>query len=401
MYEFYQDLLVRNDSKIILFVIDGLGGLPRNPGGKTELGTARTPHLDRLAALSTCGLLEPVLPGVTPGSGPSHLALFGYDPVRCLIGRGVMEALGANFPVEKGDLCIRVNFATANREGIIVDRRAGRLRDEEMIRICRELQARISVPDYEIFFWPVKEHRAALIIRGPYLHDKISDTDPQETGRPPVEVQAADPEKGRRTVEVVTRIISESWKVLADEPQANRLLLRGFSFYQPYPTMEERFGVRALGLACYPMYRGLARLVGMTIDDRPRDLGQVLDVLQERWEEFDYFFLHFKKTDSAGEDGDFDRKVEAIEEADAVIPRIQALTPEVLAVTGDHSTPSVLKNHSWHPVPALVHSRYAVPDSLEKFDEGHCARGSLGVRPTLHLMGIIMAQARRLKKFGA
>ncbi len=401
MYEMYRDLLVRNDSKIVVFILDGLGGLPTTPGGKTELGTARTPHLNRLAAHSSCGLLEPLLPGITPGSGPSHLALFGYDPLQYRIGRGVMEALGSSFPVQRGDLCIRVNFATADRSGSIIDRRAGRLSDEEMIRVCAKLQQGVAVSGYEIFFHPVKEHRAALIIRGPELREDLFDTDPQVTGLPPLEVRAADPEQGRPTVELVSRVVSEAWRILADEPQANRILLRGFSFYHPSPTMEECFGVRALGLACYPMYRGLARLVGMTVDERPRDLEQLLAIFKERWEEFDYFFLHYKKTDSAGEDGDFERKVRAIEEADSVLPRILALAPDVLAVTGDHSTPSILKSHSWHPVPLLISSPYALPDGLGKFDEVHCARGSLGVRPTLHLMGLLLAHARRLKKYGA
>jgi 2,3-bisphosphoglycerate-independent phosphoglycerate mutase len=401
MYDFYQDLIEKNDSKIVLVVLDGLGGLPRTPGGKTELGSAVTPNLDQLAALSTCGLMEPVLPGITPGSGPAHLALFGYDPVKFQIGRGVLEALGASFPVQPGDLCIRINFATADSGGVITDRRAGRIESSEMERICKKLQAAVSAPGYELFFHPVKEHRAALVLRGPGLYDRLNDTDPQVTGKPPVELKAAEPDKGESTVHLLNTIVKSSWKALADERAANALLLRGIAFYHPLPTMEERYGLRSLALAAYPMYRGLASLVGMTVDRRPQDWEQTLDVLQERWDEFDFFFLHFKKTDSTGEDGDFDRKVGMIEAADAGLPRIVSRGPDVLAVTGDHSTPAVMAGHSWHPVPVLVHSPYTLHDGLEKFDEVHCARGTFGLRPTAQLMAILLAHARRLKKFGA
>ncbi len=402
MYGFYKDLIVRNESKIVLLVLDGLGGLPRTPGGETELAAASTPNLDRLAAVSSCGLLEPIAPGVTPGSGPSHMALFGYDPLQYQIGRGVLEALGAAFPVEPGDLCIRINFATADGRGVITDRRAGRLASEDMERICARLQEGVPAPPgVEIFFHPVKEHRAALIITGKGLYEKIADTDPQVTGKPPLPLRAEDAEAGRGTVELLQGLVDASCKVLAGEPKANSLLFRGISFYHPLPSMEERYGLRALALAAYPMYRGLAGLVGMTVDRRPTDWEQTLDILQERWEEFDFFFVHFKKTDSSGEDGSFENKVKATEDGDAGVPRIMSRSPDVLAVTGDHSTPSVLASHSWHPVPVLLRSRYAMQDRLEKFDEVHCARGSLGLRPSLHLMGLLLANALRLKKYGA
>jgi 2,3-bisphosphoglycerate-independent phosphoglycerate mutase len=401
MYDFYRDLIDRNDSKIVLLVLDGLGGLPKTPGGPTELGAAKTPNLDALAARSTCGLMEPILPGVTPGSGPSHMSLFGYDPLKYQIGRGVLEALGSSFPVKPGDLCIRLNFATADADGNITDRRAGRLENAEMERICLKLQEKVSAPGFEIFFHPVREHRAALILRGPGLYDRLNDTDPQVTGKPPADLRAADPGEGEATVKLLNAIVKSAWEALADEPKANALLLRGISFYHPLPTMEERYGLRSLALAAYPMYRGLAGLVGMTVDERPRDWDQTLDVFQERWEEFDFFFLHFKKTDSAGEDGDFERKVKAIEDADAGVPRILSRDPDVLAVTCDHSTPSVLAGHSWHPVPVLINSRYTLQDGLGKFDELHCSRGSYGHRPSLHLMAYLLANALRLKKYGA
>lgn len=401
MYDFYRDLVAKNDSKIVLFVLDGLGGLPREAGGKTELATARTPNLDRLAAVSSCGLLEPVLPGVTPGSGPSHLALFGYDPLQFRIGRGVMEALGVNFPVERGDLCIRLNFATADAAGILVDRRAGRPKDEETARLAAKLQAAVAVRGYEIFFRPVKEHRAALVVRGPGLAEGIHDTDPQVTGRPPLPVAAEDAAKAARTVEVLTSIVAQAERALADEPKANRMLLRGISFFHPLPTLEERFGLRACGVAAYPMYKGLARLAGMAVDDGPKVPADLVRALAERWADFDYFFVHYKYTDSSGEDGDFDRKVRMIEEADSLVPAIEALRPDALAVTGDHSTPAVMKGHSWHPVPALLHSRWCLADGLPGFNEVQCARGTLGLRPTLHLMALLLAHARRLNKYGA
>jgi 2,3-bisphosphoglycerate-independent phosphoglycerate mutase len=401
MYDFYKDLVAKNDTKIVLLVMDGLGGLPREAGGKTELATARTPNLDRLAAISSCGLLEPVLPGVTPGSGPSHLALFGYDPLRFRIGRGVMEALGVNFPVERGDLCIRLNLATADAAGMLVDRRAGRPKDEETVRLAAKLQAAVAVPGYEIFFRPVKEHRAALVVRGPGLAEGIRDTDPQVTGRPPLPVAGDDPGKTARTVEVLTSIVAQAERALADEPKANRMLLRGISFFHPLPTLEERFGLRACGVAAYPMYKGLARLAGMAVDDGPKVPADLVRALRERWADFDFFFVHYKYTDSSGEDGDFERKVRMIEEGDGLLPAIEALRPDVLAVTGDHSTPAVMKGHSWHPVPALLHSRWCLADGLPGFDEVSCARGTLGLRPTLHLMALLMAHARRLNKYGA
>jgi len=259
----------------------------------------------------------------------------------------------------------------------------------------------VSVPGCEIFFRPVKEHRAALVVRGPGLAEGIHDTDPQVTGRPPLPVTAADPEAGRRTVEVLTSIVSQAELALAGEPAANRLLLRGISFFHPLPPIAERFGLRACGIAAYPMYKGLARLAGMSVDDGPRTPEDLVRTLGERWGEFDFFFVHYKYTDSSGEDGDFDRKVRMIEEGDALVPAIEALGPDVLCVTGDHSTPSVLKGHSWHPVPALVHSRWTLADGLGKFDEVSCARGTLGLRPTLHLMGLLMAHALRLAKYGA
>jgi 2,3-bisphosphoglycerate-independent phosphoglycerate mutase len=401
MYEFYQDLIAKNDSKIVLFVMDGLGGLPREAGGKTELATARTPNLDRLAAKSSCGLIEPVLPGVTPGSGPSHLALFGYDPLQFRIGRGVMEALGVNFPVEPGDLCVRLNFATADAQGVLTDRRAGRPKDEETVRLAAKLQKAVAAAGYEIFFRPVKEHRAALVVRGPGLAEGIHDTDPQVTGRPPLPVVGADPAKTRRTVELLTSIVAQAERALADEPRANRMLLRGISFFHPLPTLEERFGLRSCGIAAYPMYKGLARLAGMAVDDRPKTPADLVAALGDRWADFDFFFVHYKYTDSSGEDGDFDRKVRMIEEADALLPGIEALGPDVLAVTGDHSTPAVMKGHSWHPVPVLLRSRWSLTDNLPGFDEVSCARGTLGHRPTLHLMGLLMAHAQRLSKYGA
>ena len=402
MYDFYKDLIAKNDSKIVLLVMDGLGGLPREAGGKTELATARTPNLDRLAAISSCGLFEPVLPGVTPGSGPSHLALFGYDPLQFRIGRGVMEALGVNFPVERGDLCVRLNFATADAQGILVDRRAGRPKDEETVRLAAKLQAAVAVPGYEIFFRPVKEHRAALVVRGPGLAEGIRDTDPQVTGKPPLPVVGVDPradEEDRRGADLDRRAGRAGARGRAEgqpDAAARDLLLP--------PAADARGAFRrcaACGIAAYPMYKGLARLAGMAVDDRPKTPADLVAVLKDRWADFDYFFVHYKYTDSSGEDGDFERKVRMIEECDALLPAIEALRPDVLAVTGDHSTPAVMKGHSWHPVPALLHSRYCLADGLPGFDEVHCARGTLGQRPTLHLMALLLAHALRLSKYGA
>ena len=395
-------LLQDNGSKIILFVWDGLGGI-QGPGGKTELGAARTPNADRLLDSGTCGLLEPVYPGVTPGSGPGHLGLFGYDPIEYQIGRGALEAVGVGFDLQHGDVAARLNFCTLDAKGRITDRRAGRIASDESARIVARLAEAVREVDGVRVLWaPVKEHRALLVLRGEGLSDAIEDTDPQKEGVPPLDVRGRDGSKETaRTAAIARKVLTQAMKVLAGEKKANGLLARGFARRPHWPTLQERFGLRAAVVAGTPMYRGVAQLVGMEALEAANDLPKDIASLAAAWDKYDFFFLHYKHTDKAGEDGDFQAKVRAIEQADAAIPDLLRLRPDVLLITADHSTPSAMKAHSWHPVPVLLWAKTARRDGVETFDEVACLRGGLGQRPSTHLMPLALAHAGRLAKFGA
>jgi 2,3-bisphosphoglycerate-independent phosphoglycerate mutase len=394
-----RELLTKNDSKIVLLVADGLGGLPLTPGGKTELETANTPNLDALAKIGVQGGSLPVCPGIAPGSGPGHLGLFGYDPVKYLIGRGALEATGIGFQMQPGDVAARGNFCTLDSAGKISDRRAGRIPTEESAPLAIRLRD-AKVPGCEVFVEPVKEHRFVVVFRGLGLHGNVKDTDPQAIGVPPLAAvpQEADSQK---TAEVANNWIAAATKLLAGEKKANGLTLRGFAARPNLPTYEEVYGLRAAAIAVYPMYKGLANLVGMQIVGTAQTLAEQIDVLEQNWSKYDFFFLHYKYTDSTGEDGNFDAKVKKIEEFDAVIPRVTALKPNVLIVTGDHSTPSYLKAHSWHPVPTLLVSDCCRPDGHATFGENTAIRGGLGQFKAKYLMTLALANAGRLAKYGA
>ncbi|HEX7089383.1 MAG TPA: 2,3-bisphosphoglycerate-independent phosphoglycerate mutase [Longimicrobiales bacterium] len=395
------DLVEHGESRIVLVVMDGLGGLPDPESGRTELETASTPNLDRLARAAAVGMLEPVAPGISPGSGPGHLALFGYDPVRWNIGRGVLSALGVGFDLREGDVAARLNFATLDAEGRVVDRRAGRPSDAENRRLVERLRADVPAPEgVELFFEPEKEHRAVMVLRGGGLSAALSDTDPQETGVPPLHVRPL-AEGAERTARIVQDILDAAARALADEPRANGLLARGFAAYERYPSLADRFKLRGLAIARYPMYRGLARLLGMDVAPVPEtDEGSVA-TLERAFTSYDFHFIHFKYVDSRGEDGDFLAKVKAIEAVDALIPRIEALAPDVLIVTGDHSTPSRMRAHSWHPVPVLIASKWARGGGVTGFGERECRKGELGIFAAKHLMSLALAHAGRLARFGA
>ena len=398
--EFIDSLVVKNDTKIIFLIMDGLGGLPMG-GRETELEAANTPNLDALARKSVCGLLDPIGYGITPGSGPAHFALFGYDPVKNNIGRGILEGAGIDFPMTDRDLLIRINFATIDKQGVVIDRRAGRIDNETNRRICGKLQENIrKISDVEIIFEPVREHRALLALRGDGLREEMQETDPQKTGCPPLPPNALVPE-AQETAVILQKLIDKAREVLADEPKANMLLLRGYSRYRRYPYISERFGLNALAIASYPMYRGIARLLGMAIGPQPATIQEEITALRENYGKYDFFFVHVKPTDSRGEDGNFDAKVKVIEEVDSLIPLVTDLNPDVLVVTGDHSTPAALASHSWHPLPALLYSATCRPDRVERFGERDCICGGLGRMPMVHLMGLALAHAGRLEKFGA
>jgi len=386
--------------KIVLFVLDGLGGLPHPETGLTELETARTPNLDALAAESSLGAQVPVSPGISPGSGPGHLSLFGYDPVEFIIGRGALSALGVGFDLRPGDLAARLNLATFDEQGRVLDRRAGRPPDEEGRRIVEKIQDGLVAPEgVEIFMDHEKEHRVVLILRGPGLAADLTDTDPQATGVPPLMVTASDPESEESAV-LMQGVLDQIWEILREEPVINGVLARGFAAYEGYPSFEQRFGLRALAIAQYPMYRGVARLVGMDVREVPASPHDLASLLEKHFADYDFFFLHFKYTDSRGEDGDFEGKVKAIESVDPLIAEILRLDPEVLVVTGDHSTPATYGAHSWHSVPVLLASPWARPTG-EGFGESECRQGDLGTFEGKHLMTLALAHAGRLAKFGA
>ncbi|MFZ0426724.1 MAG: 2,3-bisphosphoglycerate-independent phosphoglycerate mutase [Acidobacteriota bacterium] len=395
-----ESLASENDSKIVFFVMDGLGGLPVAGRTKTELQTARTPSLDALAKRSSCGLTIPITHGVTTGSGPGHLALFGYDPVEYNVGRGVLEAAGIGFELTDRDVAVRGNFATVDGDGNITDRRAGRLPTDQSERVCRRMAEEIRIPGVELFIRPVKEHRLLVVLRGEGLSGEIEDTDPQVTGVPPLPPRATS-EAAARTAAIVEDFVQQTARVLKDEKQANMVTLRGFAKHRPYPTMLERYRLRSLCLANYPMYRGVSYLINMDIHPVLPDVAAQIDAMKEAWDRYDFFFVHAKATDKTGEDGDYDAKVAAIEGLDPLIPRILDLKPDVLVVTGDHSTPSALKSHSWHPVPVLLYSEHARLNPVDGFDETECLKGALGQFPAKDLMALALAHAGRLKKFGA
>jgi 2,3-bisphosphoglycerate-independent phosphoglycerate mutase len=394
-------LIVPNSTKIVLIVMDGVGGIQVEEKGGTELQIARTPNLDRLAEVSSCGLLEPISPGITPGSGPSHFALFGYDPFQYNIGRGILEATGIDFPLTERDVVARINFATIDKEGKVIDRRAGRISSETNQRICQKLQKGLKLgKQVEVIVQPVKEHRAVLVLRGEDLRGEIDDTDPEREGLAPLEPNALVPE-AEGTAQLVRECLSQVKGLLADEPKANAMLLRGFAKHTRYPSFHERYGLNALAIATYPMYRGISRLVGMKVLSDIASLQGEFQALEKHFAAYDFFYLHVKQTDSRGEDGDFDGKVAIIEEVDRYIPQVRALQPDVLVITGDHSTPAKLASHSWHPLPLILNSKYCLVDSVKKFDEVSCIQGALGKMPSVDLMPLMLAHARRLNKFGA
>src|SRR5882672_5398045 len=389
MLDVIAPLVVQNTTKIVLVSLDGLGGLPRPETGRSELETAHLPNLSQLAGEAACGLIRHVAPGITPGSGPGHLGLFGYDPLHYQVGRGVLEALGIEFDLRAGDVAARGNFCTVDGAGKITDRRAGRLATEINLKLTERLR-RIKLPGVDVFVESVKEHRFVLVLRsrargGARLAAGLSETDPQVTGQPPLPVKALNP-RAKATASLVNRFVAEARRLLADSAPANMVLLRGFDQLPKLPRFPEIFGLRAAAIAAYPMYRGLAKLVGMEVLKTGGTFADEIATLREHWAAYDFFFVHYKDTDKAGEDGDFAAKVQALERFDAALTEVRALRPDVLVVSGDHATPSILAAHGWQPVPVILWSRYCGADAVTAFNERACSAGSLGVLPAHHLM---------------
>ena len=398
--EIIKSLAIKTESKIVLLVADGIGDLP-SENNKTVLEKAFIPNLNKLASKSACGLTDPISCGITPGSGPAHLSLFGYDPIKFQIGRGVLEALGIGMELTSRDLACRGNFATLDKEGIITDRRAGRIATELNEKLCKLMQDKINqIGEVKTIIKPGKEHRLVVIFRGDGLEDALSDADPQKVGE---KIKFAEPldSKAKKSVETVNEFIKQATEVLKAHHPANTVLLRGFAKYPGLPTMKELFKLTPAAIATYPMYKGLAKLVGMDILETGESLSDEFKTLQDNFSRYDFFYLHIKKTDSYGEDGNFEQKVKVIEEVDKYIPEVLALKSDVLVVTGDHSTPALMKGHSWHPNPFMLFSKYIRVDEAEQFNEKECVKGGLGRFSAVDVLPLMMANALKLQKFGA
>ena len=395
-----RELSVSTDSKMVLLVLDGLGGLP-NEDNLTELEAAETPNLDALAASSDLGLSRPVAAGVSPGSGPGHLGLFGYNPIRYLVGRGVLSALGVGYDLAKSDLAARINFATLDDSGKISDRRAGRIATPDASKLVDLLNENLDLDGAEVTLLHEKEHRAVAIFQAEGLSDALSDTDPQRTGLEPLPVEPQDDSsEAEKSAALANSFVEQANEVLKDKHPANTVLMRGFGMHPALPSFDETYKLRAAAIASYPMYKGLARLAGMELLKEGEGIAGEFETLEQNWDDYDFFFLHVKGTDAAGEDGDFGRKASVIEEVDGLLPGLLELGPAALAVTGDHATPAKMESHSWHGVPLLLHSEYTLP-TAERFGERTCAGGSLGVFPAEEIMGLLMGHALKLNRFGA
>jgi 2,3-bisphosphoglycerate-independent phosphoglycerate mutase len=398
--EFLRGQIVEANTKIVMLILDGLGGLPREEGGKTELETACKPNMDALASKSALGMTIPAGPGITVGSGPGHLSIFGFNPLEYQIGRGALEALGVDFELGPDDVAGRGNFCLVNENGLLVDRRAGRLPTCDSERLVQKLRT-IKLKGAEVFVEIVKEHRFVLVLRAPGLGTALTDSDPLVTGAAPLKVQALD-DASKQTAALVNAFLEQAEVLLKNEKSANMVLLRGFAKFPVMPKYPDIYKLNAAAIAVNGMYRGVSRLVGMNV--LPVDgteLSDEFDCLEKHWSEYDFFYLHFKKTDTYGEIGDFDAKVKAIEEFDAQLPRLMALNPDVVIIGGDHSSPAVLKSHSWHPVPLLMYAKYVRADKFTEFGETNCTNGNLGQIPAYHVMPIALANAGRVAKYGA
>ena len=397
-FPYISDICRSTPSKIVMLVVDGLGGLPHPDTGESELETAILPNLDRLARQSACGLTDPVTPGVTPGSGPGHMALFGYDPVKYLLGRGVLEALGIGVELSEEDVAARGNLCTVDRQGLLVDRRAGRIPTEESAPLVKML-GQIEVPGVSLSVHPVREYRFVLVLSGNGLGENISETDPQALGVPPLTAKALSKDS-EGAAEAVNAFVAAAQELLTNQDAANMVLLRGFSRLPHLPDFGATYRLSPAAVAAYPMYRGLAQLVGMKVLPTGQTFDDELDTVEAHFGQHDFFFLHYKPADAAGEDGDFDAKVARLEELDARIPRVLGLGADVLVVTGDHSTPAIMGSHSWHPVPLMVHSSLTKGEGVNAFSERQCGAGSLGRIPATSVMMLALAHAGKLAKFG-
>ena len=392
------DSIASTPSKIVMLVADGLGGLPHPDTRKSELETANIPNLDALAQRSACGLTTPVEVGVAPGSGPGHLALFGYNPLKYIIGRGALEALGIGVELLPGDVAARGNFCTVDDDGLLTDRRAGRIATALSAPLCERLD-RIEIPGVQLDVFPVQDYRFVLRLRGEGLSERLEETDPQREGMAPRLANALVPE-GERTAGIVQQFVAEAGRILSEEQPANMVLLRGWAQLPNLPDFGDVYHLNPAAIAAYPMYRGLASVASMKIIPTGMTFGDEVDTLHANWNDHDFFFIHYKPADAAGEDGDFDAKVKCLEQLDIHLPRIMELEPDVLMVAGDHATPAIMASHSWHPVPFMLHSRLTLGEGVDGFNERACAQGSLGRIPAETIMLLALSHSGKLAKFG-
>src|SRR5580765_2856325 len=401
----YSELTLKTNAKLVLLVLDGLGDLAtRAQGNATPLEAAATPNLDALAKESAQGRMTPVAPGITPGSGPGHLGLFGYDPLEFQVGRGVIEALGLGLELRAGDVAARANFCTLDDKGVVTDRRAGRIDTSVCEELCALLSEKVKkIGDTQVIIKPGKGHRFVVLFRGKGLEGPLTDADPHREGFVVPKVQPLNPKsaKAKKAAKLVADFYKAALPVISKKKPANGFLLRGIAHQPHIPTFQDRYGLRPACIAVYPMYKGLAQLVGMTKLEGPQTIAEQFERYLAEYDNYDYFFIHFKYTDMYGEDGNFDAKRKAIEEVDAALPTLLRKKPDVLAVTGDHSTPCLLKGHSWHPQPVLLHSTISGSDKLERFTETEATKGSLGVFDAKYLIRLMQANAKMFDKFGA
>ncbi len=393
-----QDCYVSTPSKMVLLVVDGLGGLAHPETRLSELETANIPNLDAMAQESACGLTTPVLPGIAPGSGPGHLALFGYDPLKYIIGRGALEALGIDVDLQPGDVAARGNFCTVDNKGLLTDRRAGRIPTQLSAPLCEQLD-KIELPGVQLDVYPVQDYRFVLRLRGTGLSEQVTETDPQINGVPALVVQALT-RNAEKTATLVNEFVEQARKILAEEVPANMLLLRGWAQLPELPPMGSAYKLNPAGIAAYPMYRGLATVAKMNIIPTGKNFSDEVDTLKKNYDNHDFFFIHYKPADAAGEDGDFGAKVQALEDLDPLIPSIRDLNPDVFMVAGDHSTPAIMAAHSWHPVPFMLNSQLTKGEGVPSFDERSCGLGSIGRIPATSVMHLGLSHAGKLTKFG-
>ncbi len=402
----YSKLTIKTGAKMALIVLDGLGDIATLAQGElTPLEAARTPNLDALVASGVAqGRMIPVAPGITPGSGPGHLALFGYDPIEFEVGRGVIETLGLGLELKAGDVAARANFCTLDAKGIVTDRRAGRIATEVCERLCKILSSQIKkVGTTQVMIVPGKEHRFVVIFRGAGLEGPVTDTDPNREGLPVAAAKPVDAKnpKQKKVAKLIADFYKAALPLLAKEKPANGFLMRGAAHQPDIPTFEERYLMKPAAIAVYPMYKGLSQLVGMVKIEGPQTIAEQFERYVAEYDNYDFFFIHYKYTDKAGEDGNFEAKTKAIEDFDAALPILLGKKPDVLAITGDHSTPCAMKGHSWHPQPVLLHSAYSGSDKLERFTETGANMGSLGVFEAKYLIRLMQANAKMFDKYGA